>query len=89
MLEIRDADDEREGLPRRAERGPGYHNPDAPMLTEHVAAVRKHPTQALWAYPIFERTREELLDRLPPQAKARVVAAKPLDPDWVPPGLEE
>ena len=94
---IRSQDDLDAGLPLQGEHiWGGVHvlmttDPQSPGWTRHVFPTTKHPLREEYAYPVVDslERRAELIASLPPQAAARVAAAKPLSADWDPPGLAD
>jgi hypothetical protein len=84
------------GLPVQSDQsGPGYHaprslTPGSPGWSVWTANIKRHPTQAENAFPVppagpdRDALAARLADKLLAQAAARVLAAKPLTPDWTP-----
>jgi len=92
-LEIQTVDDTRRGYPVESDRsGPGYHAPHSPTpgppgWTVHYDSPRQEPGGARWRLqvppPGLERV--ALAAGLTGLARAAVMAAGALPPDWTPP----
>jgi hypothetical protein len=95
ITSVRQADATDYGLPLAGENiGPGVHAAISEEPSEfgwslHVYDILPHPTNPnKHAYAVRDGLAEKLEGKVPPQALAKILAAKPLDPEWIPPGLE-